>query len=313
MAESTWPSTAGSHVVTDDQWEQMASAFMDDGVIDAPGATTAVFGDSSGRQVKIRANKLAMVGGHGYLSGTSDVVKTITANSSGSTRIDRVVLGLDRTTWAVTSYVKAGTPGAGVAPSLQRDAKGSSTGKWEISLAQVTVVNGAATIAAADVLVDQPYTRLAWNTAWGVVARHRRTTNSTTTASGEAEVVRLNSPVVGGRLYRVSTNCIAISSTVNGDTIAARFRYATGSSPSATKTSTILGGAAAIDPQFVPESSAAVAWYPATVSTVLSVVLCVARVGGTGVGQLVVNTDNPNIDVYIEDMGPDPGSNGTNL
>lgn len=155
MAETSWPSVAGSRVVTDDQFELMSQHWSADGV-EATLTTTPVFGDSSGRQVKVRANVDAIVGGHGYTSGPTDITKAIGANASGSTRIDAVVLGLNRTTWAVTSYVKAGTPGAGVPPALTRNARGSSAGDWEIPLAQVTVVNGAASISASDV------TNIAW-------------------------------------------------------------------------------------------------------------------------------------------------------
>ncbi len=151
MAESSSPTIAGSRSVADQEYEVMSSGFAADGVMVPWSSSTPVFGDSSGRQVKVRANFYALVGGHYYSSGTSDLIKSISANASGSTRIDLVVLGLNRSTLAVTSYVKNGTPGAGVPPALQRDARGLTTGIWEIPLAQVTVVNGAATIAAGDV------------------------------------------------------------------------------------------------------------------------------------------------------------------
>ncbi len=162
MAETSWPTVAGSRVVTDDQFELMTASWSADGV-DPTVTTTSVYGDSSGRQVKVRAAFDAIVGGHGYNSGASDTTKSIAANASGSTRYDAVVLGLDRTTWAVTSYVKTGTPGAGVPPALQRDARGSSAGKWEIPLAQVRVLNGTATIAAGDV------TDIAWRASGSTV------------------------------------------------------------------------------------------------------------------------------------------------
>ncbi len=155
MAESSWPTVAGSRVVSDDQWELLAMGFAVDGVVGLPTDTTVVFGDASGRQVKIRSGKIAHLVGHGYSSGTSDVVKTIGANSSGSTRIDLIVLRLTRSTLAVTAEVVAGTPGAGV-PALTRNARGGGTGVWEIPLAQVTVVNGASTISSSDV------TNIAW-------------------------------------------------------------------------------------------------------------------------------------------------------
>ncbi len=155
MAESSWPSVAGSRVVTDDQFELMSVPWSPDGV-EGTLTQTPVFGDSSGRQVKVRAGVEAIVGGHGYTSGPTDVIKAVSANASGSTRIDAVVLQLDRTTWAVTSVVKAGTPGAGVPPALTRNTRGSSAGVWEIPVAMVSVANGAATISAANV------TDIAW-------------------------------------------------------------------------------------------------------------------------------------------------------
>lgn len=151
MAESSAPTVAGSRAVTDDEYEVLSSGFAADGVLGQWTQSTPVFGDSTGRQVKVRAGFSALVGGHVYRSGTSDTIRSIAANASGSTRYDLVVLGLNRSTLAVTSYVKAGTPGSGGPPALQRDARGLTTGIWEIPLAQVTVVNGAATIAAGDV------------------------------------------------------------------------------------------------------------------------------------------------------------------
>jgi hypothetical protein len=155
VAESSWPTVAGSRIVTDDQWELLSIGFGVDGVLGLPTDSSVVYGDASGRQVKVRAGKIGHIGGHGWASGTSDVVKTIGANSSGSTRIDLIVLRLTRSTLAVTAEVVAGTPGAGV-PALTRNARGAGTGVWEIPLAQVTVVNGAATISAGDV------TDIAW-------------------------------------------------------------------------------------------------------------------------------------------------------
>lgn len=163
MAESSWPTVAGSRVVNDDQWELMTSGFAPDGIIGAPTDTTVVYGDSTGRQVKVRASKLAIVAGAGWSSGTSDFTLSIAANSSGSTRTDTIVLRRSRTTWAVTATIIQGTPGAG-APALVRNAKGSSAGSWDIPLATVTVVNGAVTIAAGDV------TNCAWYVRSGGVS-----------------------------------------------------------------------------------------------------------------------------------------------
>lgn len=153
MAESTWPdpSTTPSRLVNDIQYEKLFSV-MGDGLLGTP-LTPAVVGDSTGLQVKIKANTRGLVKGHMYDAGTTDVVKTIAANTSGSTRLDLVVLQLDRATWKVTSQVKLGTPGASTPPTVQRDADDTATGtgKFEIPLAQVTVANGASTITAGNV------------------------------------------------------------------------------------------------------------------------------------------------------------------
>jgi hypothetical protein len=142
VAEASWPSpTHNDRSVTDAEYPHLAS-LGSDGVF--PSTTDIVYANSSGREVHVRAGKYALVQGHAWNSGSSEFNLTIAANSSGSTRVDTVVLKLDRSTWNVTAAVHQGTAGAG-APSLQRDS--GDTGAWEIPLADVTVDNGASTIA----------------------------------------------------------------------------------------------------------------------------------------------------------------------
>lgn len=160
MAESTWPdpATTPARQVSDIQYEQLAVAgYLESGVV-GTSASGAAFADSTGRQVKIKANTKAIIRGRMYNSGTTDIVKAVTANTSGSIRIDLLVLQLDRATWRVTSVIKAGTPGAGV-PALQQDldTAGAGAGKWEIPLAVITVVNNASTLNPADVVCVAPY------------------------------------------------------------------------------------------------------------------------------------------------------------
>ncbi len=157
MAESSWPTVAGSHAISDTQWELMAQGFAGDGVIGTPADTTVVYADSTGMQVKIRAGKFALVRGHGWQSGTPDFTKAISANASGSTRIDLIVLRFARADQTVSVQVKAGTPGSGVPATLQQDPSSGGSGLYEIALAQVTVISGASTIAAADVSQSTAY------------------------------------------------------------------------------------------------------------------------------------------------------------
>lgn len=157
MASTTWPDGSPKSV-DDNEYEVLGSAWSSDGILGVSGDTTPVFGDSTGRQVKFRAGKRGIVHGHGWAAGASDIIVPVAANASGNPRIDLAVLGLDRTTWLVTEYIKQGTPaGSPVAPTPQRDALGVAPGKWEIPLAKIAVANGASTITAADVTSVTPW------------------------------------------------------------------------------------------------------------------------------------------------------------
>ncbi|MFF1709326.1 hypothetical protein [Streptomyces sp. NPDC058268] len=144
MAQDSWPSPAhNSRAVTDTEYEKIAAHFSDDGTWGTP-TDTAVVSAGSGLSVNVRAEVYASVRGHAWYSGASAVNLAIGANSSGSTRTDRVVLRLDRSAWTVRAVVKAGTPGAG-APTLTQQT--GDTGVYEIPLARVTVLNGASAVS----------------------------------------------------------------------------------------------------------------------------------------------------------------------
>ena len=148
MAQSSWPSPASSRTVTDLQYEHLVAPQYMDGVIGSPTDAPVITADGGGLHVNIATGRYADLRGHGWTSGSSPATLNIGSNSSGSTRTDLVVLGLDRSTWTVTAYVKAGTPGAG-APALQTDA--GDTGIYEMPLAEVTVLSGATAISGPQV------------------------------------------------------------------------------------------------------------------------------------------------------------------
>lgn len=161
MAESSWPTATGTGV-TGTTWEQMAVNFFGDGLFGTPNLADLVYADSTGRQVKIRANRLGGVRGFTWTSGPSDLTKPVTANaSSGTTRIDRVVLGLNRSgAWPVTAYVKAGTAVTSnpQPPVLQQDPTSGGTGIFEIPLAKIgPLANGYTTVAATDITPEAWY------------------------------------------------------------------------------------------------------------------------------------------------------------
>jgi len=148
VAESSWPSPSNSRVVDDTQYEKIGIQLGPSGVYGDFTSPQLVFGDSSGMQVKIAADRYAMVRGHVWWSGSSIFTKSIAANASGSTRIDLVVLQLSRTTWDVTTVIVQGTPGGG-APTATQNL--GTTGVYQVVLAQVSVASGAGSITAGNV------------------------------------------------------------------------------------------------------------------------------------------------------------------
>ncbi|MET9729679.1 hypothetical protein ABZZ79_03130 [Streptomyces sp. NPDC006458] len=143
MAQNSWPSPAyNARAVTDPEFEAMSVRWSDDGVYGTPGSARVITEDT-GLNVRVRPNMAASVRGHHWTSGPTSSTLPVGANVSGQTRVDRVVLRLDRSTWTVRAVVSDGTPGAGP-PALTQDT--GDSGFYEIPLAEVTVLSGAAAV-----------------------------------------------------------------------------------------------------------------------------------------------------------------------
>jgi hypothetical protein len=143
VAQNSWPSpNYNSRNVTDLEYEKLAAEFSDDGVYGNP-LDAAVVTPGVGLSVDIRADVYASVRGHAWTSGTTGDTLPISANNSGQTRIDRVVLRLDRSTWDVRAVVREGTPGSGV-PAISTLT--GDTGFYEVLLANVNILSGAGTV-----------------------------------------------------------------------------------------------------------------------------------------------------------------------
>lgn len=137
-------SGAGANV-TEDTWRKFARHFLASGVLAGVDNELECYGDSSGRQVKVKTGQ-AWVRGH-WGEVTSEKTIPISANASGNPRIDRVVVRADFVANTVSIEVVEGTPAVSPsAPALTQSAT-----RWEVSLAQVAVANGATSIAAGDV------------------------------------------------------------------------------------------------------------------------------------------------------------------
>ncbi len=152
MAQNSWPFVGGGGTaVNEDQWSIMARAWAQSGVGDYANKLE-VYGDSSGRQVKVKTGR-ACVRGHWY-ENTTEATVAIAANASGNPRIDRVVLRLDPSANSIVLAVVQGTPaGSPSAPSLTQ----TDVATYELTLAQVAVANGASTITAGNVTDERTY------------------------------------------------------------------------------------------------------------------------------------------------------------
>jgi hypothetical protein len=150
-ADSYAPFATGAGADTGEEtWRSfMKYALGGDGVIVGAGLDVEPFADSTGMQVKLRTGEVWIQGHWGKVSTTK--VLPITNNSSGSTRLDRVVARCDFDADRIEFDVLPGLPGTGVplAPT-------QNTSRWEIPLGTVTVPTGSVTIAATRMLDERP-------------------------------------------------------------------------------------------------------------------------------------------------------------
>lgn len=151
MAELSYPSVGGGSV-TDANYENLVSSYTPSGLVGAAsGAVPLVYADSTGRQVKVRPSRAAIVRGFHWESDGAGIVRAIDPNTSGQSRIDLAVLRLNRTDWTVTFQIVKGTPASTpVAPAVTQQP--GPTGVFEIPLANITVANNASTLASTAVL-----------------------------------------------------------------------------------------------------------------------------------------------------------------
>lgn len=153
MAETFFPFEAGAGAaVAEAQWEKMAKRWLSTGVIDGYLNELAVVQRGAGANKSVDVSTGGMwIEGHYY---ENDAVKnlSIADNVSGSTRIDRIVVRLDRAANTISTVVLQGTPGAGAPALIQTDG-----GVYEKSLAQVSVANGFASIVTANITDERVY------------------------------------------------------------------------------------------------------------------------------------------------------------
>lgn len=123
-----------------------------EGVIPESALGTLAPSDIGSMAVRIAPGE-ALIRGFQYKSDANKDL-TIGANVSGSTRIDTIVLKLDRVANTLASFVHVGTPGAGAPTLTQVDG-----GTWEFPIADITVANAATSIVIGNISDRRAYSR----------------------------------------------------------------------------------------------------------------------------------------------------------
>lgn len=147
-----------------------------------------------------------------------------------------------------------------------------------------------------------------------IIKRGRRVTASTGSTGSEVGVLRVdNIPVRSGKIYRVSTAGINLSTTVNNDVGSARFRvaYAVGTGTVANLSSTQIGQMRnTIDVTNNTNVIPGQCFYVASADGYISIMLTVQRIAGSGTVTIYAVSPAEPLDLVIEYAGTDPGDTG---
>ncbi|MFG3710878.1 hypothetical protein [Micromonospora sp. NPDC047730] len=150
MASKSYPRPGyNSGSLTSVEHERLVHTSLPDGLGGHPNDPAPVIADGTGtRVVKVRAGLVVWLRGSYWESGPTDIaLPSLEANTSGSPRIDMVVLRLDRSTYEIKEHVITGTPAANpVAPALTFDT--GNTGVYDFPLAEVRVNSGVTALPA---------------------------------------------------------------------------------------------------------------------------------------------------------------------
>lgn len=143
-----------------------------------------------------------------------------------------------------------------------------------------------------------------------IIGRGRRTTDKTA-ITVEVGVLRLDGKTVkNGHLYRIG--CTDVTWTAPADNHVGRLSYRIDTTGAAATTASALlhFADAAVGSSFVGQSGQTFdTLYAPGANLTLSVLLTATRIGGASAMTLEIGADHP-LDMYIEDLGLDPGDTG---
>lgn len=200
------------------------------------------------------------------------------------------------------------------------DDVGTDLGEWDddgnIRIPGSLIVAGGLTVAGASSLASGTLNGTDVQVAGvsigrGIIARGRRITASTGNASATPIGVQwIGANLKAGRLYKVSTNVFGVTSTVANDLIGVDLHFSINGAVPAVG-DPILTSTVAVWENTVDIAKLEATYTPATDLT-FRVLLTVLRSAGTGTVATFGAATWP-LDMYIEDLGVDPGDTGTDI
>ena len=145
-------SVTGDRQYSAGEWRDYFSSLVTNGVVSETLNKLKINQQASANKtVFVDTGSVVINGCMRILDTTQNI--TITDNTSGNPRIDRIVARLNYTDRKIEFAVLTGTPaGSPVAPTLTQN-----TTVWEISLAQIAVANGFSTIIAGNITDQRTY------------------------------------------------------------------------------------------------------------------------------------------------------------
>jgi len=146
-------SVASDRIYNASDWRDYFQALVEGGIVGDLGDELEVTQQASPDKSVLVGTGFVVING-AIREVSADITVNISDNTSGSTRVDRIVARLDYTDRLIEIDVIEGTPGAG-APAVTQDSS-----IHEISLAQVELANGYSTIT--DVVITDERTYLTW-------------------------------------------------------------------------------------------------------------------------------------------------------
>ena len=152
-------SVASDRTYNASDWRDYFQALVEGGVVGDLGDELEVTQQASPDKSVLVGTGFVVING-AIREVSADITVNISDNTSGSTRVDRIVARLDYTDRLIEIDVIEGTPGAG-APALTQGAS-----IHEIALAQVELANGFSTVTDAMITDEREYFRYRAKPAW---------------------------------------------------------------------------------------------------------------------------------------------------